>query len=106
MKCAIFVAAFAALLPVWPVPGRAEDAQALRGAVVSVEAPAAIPLNEPLRHRFGVGTMPAISASLPVGRWTLLGLRLRGGLLQWPSSFRQGDSGSRNGRSAGAVCYR
>ena len=77
----MFVAAFAASLPVWPLPGRAEDAQPLRGTVVSVEVPVAIPLNKPLRDRFGVGTMPAISASLPIGRWTLLGLRLRGGFL-------------------------
>ena len=83
MKCASLVAAFAASLPVWSSPDTvwAEDAQALRGTVVSVEVPAAIPLSEPLRHRFGVGAMPAISASLPVGRWALLGLRLRGGFL-------------------------
>ena len=83
MKFAIFAAAFAAVLPVWaaPVAALADAAQALRKTVVSVEAPVAIPLSEPLRDRFGAGTMPAISASLPVGRWTLLGLRLRGGFL-------------------------
>ena len=77
----MFVAAFAASLPVWPLPGRAEDAQPLRGTVVSVEVPVAVPLSKLLRDRFGVGTMPAISAGLPLGRWTLLGLRLRGGFL-------------------------
>ena len=81
MKFVVFAAA--ALLPVWALPGmaRADVAQTLRETVVNVEAPVAIPLSEPLRDRFGVGTMPALSASLPVGRWILLGLRLRGGFL-------------------------
>jgi outer membrane protein OmpA-like peptidoglycan-associated protein len=81
MKFVVFTAA--ALLPVWALPGmaRADVAQTLRETVVNVEAPVAIPLSEPLRDRFGVGTMPALSASLPVGRWILLGLRLRGGFL-------------------------
>jgi outer membrane protein OmpA-like peptidoglycan-associated protein len=46
-----------------------------------VEAPVAIPISEPLRDRFGLGTMPALSAALPVGQWTLLGMRLRCGFL-------------------------
>ena len=81
MKFVVFAAA--ALLPVWALPGTAwaDVAQTLRQTVVTVEAPVAIPLSEPLRDRFGIGTMPALSASLPVGRWTLLGLRLRGGFL-------------------------
>ena len=71
------------MLPVWVLPGRAwaDTAQTLRETVVNVEAPVAIPLNQPLRDLFGVGTMPAISASLPVGRWMLLGLRLHVGFL-------------------------
>jgi len=83
MKFVVFGAAFAATLPVWVSPGTAwaDAAQTLRETVVNVEAPVAIPFSEPLRDRFGLGTMPAISASLPVGRWTLLGLRLRGGFL-------------------------
>jgi OOP family OmpA-OmpF porin len=81
MKFAVFTAA--ALLCVWALPGTAwaDAAQTLRETVVNVEAPVAIPLSEPLRDRFGVGTMPALTASLPVGGWTLLGLRLRGGFL-------------------------
>jgi outer membrane protein OmpA-like peptidoglycan-associated protein len=81
MKFVVFAAA--ALLPVWALPSttRADVAQTLRDTVINVEAPVAIPLSEPLRDRFGVGTMPALSASLPVGGWTLLGLRLRGGFL-------------------------
>ncbi len=81
MKFVVF--ASAALLPVWALPGTAwaDAAQTLRETVVNVEAPVAIPLSEPLRDRFGVGTMPALSASLPVGGWTMLGLRLRGGFL-------------------------
>ena len=83
MKFAIFGAAFAAVLPLWALPdtASADAAQTLRETVINVEAPVAIPLSEPLRDRFGVGTMPAISASLPAGRWTLLGLRLREGFL-------------------------
>ncbi|MGB8295407.1 MAG: OmpA family protein [Polyangia bacterium] len=83
MKFVVSLAALAALLPVWVSPGlaRADVAQTLRETVVNVEAPVAIPVSEPLRDRFGIGTMPAISASLSVGKWTLLGLRLRGGFL-------------------------
>ncbi|HJX64205.1 MAG TPA: OmpA family protein [Polyangia bacterium] len=83
MKFVVFGTALAVVLPVWVSPGvaRADAAQTLRKTVVNVEAPVAIPFSEPLRDRFGIGTMPAISASLPVGRWTLLGLRLRGGFL-------------------------
>ncbi len=79
----VFGTALAVMLPVWvsPTMAWADVAQTLRETVVNVEAPVAIPLSEPLRDRFGIGTMPAISASLPVGRWTLLGLRLRGGFL-------------------------
>ena len=65
-----------------PTPQAQADAeQILRRIVVDVEAPLAIPLSEPLRDRFGVGAMPSLSAAYPVGQWTLLGLRLRGGLL-------------------------
>jgi outer membrane protein OmpA-like peptidoglycan-associated protein len=81
MKFVVF--ATAAMLPVWALPGTAwaDTAQTLRETVVNVEAPVAIPLSEPLRDRFGIGTMPALSATLPVGGWTMLGLRLRGGFL-------------------------
>ena len=41
----------------------------------------AIPISEPLRDRFGLGAMPALSAAMPVGQWMLLGLRLRCGFL-------------------------
>jgi hypothetical protein len=41
----------------------------------------AIPISEPLRDRFGLGAMPSLSAAMPVGQWTLLGLRLRCGFL-------------------------
>jgi hypothetical protein len=63
MKFVAFAAA--ALLPVCVSPGlaRADVAQTLRKTVVNVEAPVAIPFSEPLRDRFGIGTMPAISAS-------------------------------------------
>ena len=83
MRFFVFGAAFAVVLPVWALPGTtwADAAQSLRGTVVNVELPIAIPFSEPLRDRFGVGTMPAISASWPLGGWTLLGLRLRGGFL-------------------------
>jgi len=83
MKFTVFGTALAVVLPVCISPSMAwaDAAQTLRKTVVNVEAPVAIPLSEPLRDRFGIGTMPAISASLPVGGWTLLGLRLRGGFL-------------------------
>ena len=51
------------------------------GAVYSVEVPAAIPLGKPLSSRFGLGTMPAVSAALQRGDHWLLGARLRGGVL-------------------------
>lgn len=83
MRHAAFVtaalAALGATLPASPV--QADAAQILRRIVVDLEAPLAIPLNKPLRDRFGVGAMPSLSAAYPVGRWTLLGLRLRGGFL-------------------------
>jgi len=83
MKFVVLACAALAALSVMVPPGmaRAEVAQTLRETVVNVEAPLAVPLSEPLRDRFGLGTMPAISATLPAGRWTLLGLRLRGGFL-------------------------
>ena len=65
------------------LPGAAagESAQGLHKIVVTSDVPVAIPLNQHLRDRFGMGAMPSISAALPVGNWTLLGLRLRGGFL-------------------------
>jgi len=65
------------------LPGTAsgEGESKLHEVVVTVEAPVAIPVSQPLRDRFGLGAMPSLSASLPVGQWTLLGLRLRGGFL-------------------------
>jgi outer membrane protein OmpA-like peptidoglycan-associated protein len=65
------------------VPGTAsgEEATKLHKIVVTAEVPVAIPLSQPLRDRFGLGAMPSLSASVPVGQWTLLGLRLRGGFL-------------------------
>ena len=56
-------------------------AQGAHKAVVTFEAPLAIPLSAPLRDRFGLGAMPSLSVALPVGQWTLVGLRLRGGFL-------------------------
>jgi outer membrane protein OmpA-like peptidoglycan-associated protein len=78
--------AFASLVAsslVLVLPGMAsgEIASGLHKTVVTVEAPVAIPMSTPLRDRFGLGTMPSLSASIPVGSWTLLGLRLRGGFL-------------------------
>ena len=83
MKFIAYGAALAALLSVSALPSsaHADVAQTLRETVINVEAPVAIPLSEPLRDRFGIGTMPALSASLPLGGWTLVGLRLRGGFL-------------------------
>ena len=65
------------------LPGVAagEWASGLHKIVVTGDVPVAIPLNQPLRDRFGIGAMPSISAAVPVGNWTLLGLRLRGGFL-------------------------
>jgi len=65
----------------WPKPASGQDASPLHKTVVTVEAPVAIPLSTPLRDRFGLGAMPSLSAAMPVGQWTLLGLRLRGGFL-------------------------
>jgi len=81
-----FRALFPALVAAWPVlavscPAEAKLGQGLRKTVVAVEAPAALPVSEPLRDRFGIGTMPALSALLPLRDWALLGLRLRWGFL-------------------------
>jgi outer membrane protein OmpA-like peptidoglycan-associated protein len=83
MKSARFSAVFIAALCVLAVPGAAsgDSALALRKTVVNVEAPVAIPVSEPLRDRFGLGTMPAVSATLPMAPWALVGLRLRCGFL-------------------------
>jgi outer membrane protein OmpA-like peptidoglycan-associated protein len=83
MKFARFSAIFAAALPTLALPGTtvADTAQVLRKTVVNVEAPVAIPVSEPLRDRFGLGSMPSVSATLPVSPWALLGLRLRCGFL-------------------------
>ncbi len=83
MKSAFASLALAGASLVLALPGTAtgELASGLHKTVVTVEAPVAIPLSEPLRDRFGLGTMPALSAAVPVGPWTLLGLRLRGGFL-------------------------
>jgi outer membrane protein OmpA-like peptidoglycan-associated protein len=64
-----------------PNTATGEVASKLHKTVVTVEAPVALPISVPLRDRFGLGAMPALSASVPVGQWTLLGLRLRGGFL-------------------------
>ena len=64
-----------------PNTAAGEVASKLHKTVVTVEAPVALPISSPLRDRFGLGAMPALSASVPVGEWTLLGLRLRGGFL-------------------------
>lgn len=83
MKPAAYVsAALATLGAILPTPqAQADAAQVFHRIVVGLEAPLAIPLSEPVRDRFGMGAMPSLSAAYPVGRWTLLGLRLRGGLL-------------------------
>lgn len=59
----------------------AEPESNLHKIVVTGDVPVAIPLNPHLRDRFGIGAMPSISAAVPVGKWTLVGLRLRGGFL-------------------------
>jgi outer membrane protein OmpA-like peptidoglycan-associated protein len=64
-----------------PSAASGEIASELHETVVTVEAPVAIPISAPLRDRFGLGAMPALSAAIPVGQWTLVGLRLRGGFL-------------------------
>ena len=83
MKSAYASLALAATGLVLVLPGTAsgELASELHKTVVTVEAPVAIPVSAPLRDRFGLGAMPAVSAAMPVGQWTLLGLRLRGGFL-------------------------
>jgi len=83
MKLTTLGAALTASLSAFTLPGstRADVTQTLRETVVNVEAPVAIPLSTPLRDRFGLGAMPAVSASLPLGKWMLAGLRLRGGFL-------------------------
>jgi outer membrane protein OmpA-like peptidoglycan-associated protein len=83
MKCAVFRFApvaglFAAILPGTAFAGVAQE---LRKTVVTVDVPVALPMSEPLKDRFGLGTMPSLSAALPVGSWFLAGLRLRGGFL-------------------------
>jgi outer membrane protein OmpA-like peptidoglycan-associated protein len=64
-----------------PGAAAAEATSGLHQIVVTGDVPVAIPLNQHLRDRFGMGAMPSISAAVPVGNWTLLGLRLRGGFL-------------------------
>ena len=64
-----------------PDAAAAESESELHKIVVTGDLPVAIPLNQHLRDRFGIGAMPSISAAIPVGNWTLLGLRLRGGFL-------------------------
>jgi outer membrane protein OmpA-like peptidoglycan-associated protein len=83
MKSAFASFALAATGLLLALPGTAsgELASGLHKTVVTVEAPVAIPVSEPLRDRFGLGAMPALSVAMPVGQWTLLGLRLRGGFL-------------------------
>lgn len=65
------------------LPGVAagEPTSGLHKIVVTGDVPVAIPIDQHLRDRFGIGAMPSLSAALPVGNWTLLGLRLRGGFL-------------------------
>jgi outer membrane protein OmpA-like peptidoglycan-associated protein len=77
------IAALAGLASSLALPGTAagESASGLHNVVVTGDVPVAIPLNQHLRDRFGIGAMPSISAAVPVGKWTLLGLRLRGGFL-------------------------
>jgi outer membrane protein OmpA-like peptidoglycan-associated protein len=48
---------------------------------VLAEAPAAIPLSEPQRDRFGVGALPAAAAGVPVLPWLVATARLRFGAL-------------------------
>ncbi|HEX7506947.1 MAG TPA: hypothetical protein VF550_09255, partial [Polyangia bacterium] len=83
MKSALVSPVLVAACLALALPGKAsgEGATKLHKIVVTAEVPVAIPLSQPLRDRFGLGTMPSLSASVPVGQWTLLGLRLRGGFL-------------------------
>ena len=83
MKSALASPALVAACLALAMPGTAsgEVASKLHKIVVTAEVPVAIPLGQPLRDRFGLGAMPSLSASVPVGQWTLLGLRLRGGFL-------------------------
>ena len=65
-----------------PAPkGRADVTRTFKRIVVDVDAPLAMPLSEPLRDLFSLGAMPSLSATYPVSRWVLLGLRIRGGFL-------------------------
>jgi outer membrane protein OmpA-like peptidoglycan-associated protein len=77
------VAGLASLASSLALPGAAagEPALELHEIVVTGDVPVAIPLDQHLSDRFGIGAMPSISAAVPVGNWTLLGLRLRGGFL-------------------------
>jgi outer membrane protein OmpA-like peptidoglycan-associated protein len=83
MKVARFPAVFLAALAAQALPGAAlgDVAQTARRTVVNVEVPVAIPVSEPLRDRFGLGTMPSVSATLPMAPWALFGVRLRCGFL-------------------------
>jgi outer membrane protein OmpA-like peptidoglycan-associated protein len=79
-----FCSCLAALaLPVLTGPGFAlgDTMTILRKTVVTLDAPLAVPVSTPLRDRFGLGAMPALSAAVPIEPWMMLGLRLRCGLL-------------------------
>jgi outer membrane protein OmpA-like peptidoglycan-associated protein len=98
MKCRPRLAALAVVLLAVAGHGiaRGEVMDSLRKTVVTVDVPAAIPVSSPLRDRFGLGTMPSLSAAVPMRPWLLLGLRLRGGFLSDgppPSDPRMKDPG-------------
>jgi outer membrane protein OmpA-like peptidoglycan-associated protein len=57
----------------------ASPARAAEAWLVSVEAPAALPLSQPQRGLFGPGALPAAGAYRSMSQHVLLGLRLRGG---------------------------
>jgi outer membrane protein OmpA-like peptidoglycan-associated protein len=84
MKRRSCLVALALALPVVAGPSIAlgETMATLRKTVVTVDVPLAIPISTPLKDRFGLGSMPSLSAAVPVEPWMLLGLRLRCGFLR------------------------
>jgi outer membrane protein OmpA-like peptidoglycan-associated protein len=80
-----------------PSTGLADVMTVLRKTVVTLDAPVAVPISSPLKDRFGLGGMPALSAAVPIESWALIGLRLRCGILSngpAPSDRNMKDPGT------------
>jgi len=76
---------------------RAEVLQTLRKTVVTLDAPVALPISTPLKDRFGLGSIPSLSAAVPMRPWLLVGLRLHCGFLSngpAPSDPKMKDPGT------------